>query len=63
MLAQIASGHIDLADFLFLLATILFFISFLCCVLVRETTRGIMLVCECSWKLALALFALAWFVV
>jgi len=62
MLAQISEGHIDLADFLFLLASILFLISFLCCVLVRETTRGVMLVCECSWKLALTLFALAWFV-
>jgi len=62
MLAQISQGHVDLADFLFLLSAILLLIAFLCCVLVREATRGVNLVCECSWKLALFFFTLGFFV-
>jgi hypothetical protein len=57
MLATIADGHIDLADFLFLLAFIVFVIAVVLDVMVNPRPLRSILV-----SAGLALVALAWFV-
>lgn len=61
MIAQLSSGHVDLADVLFLVALILFLIGFLLSVQTSSARPG-WLTAGAMQLLGLAAFALAWFV-